>query len=344
MLIEEYNTIICNNKENINKMIDYFITFMKIKDNKYIGIDFEFNRIRNHRKIALFQINLEINKTKTIFMFYPPDLNNTEIKILKKLLINEMVILHGGESLDIPYLFNNIFITKNEQYLFCKKLFDTKYLCEYYNIENNNIKNKCKIYYLLLNQKVINKNKFNYLLENEEKMGPVYKIKINIKKMSKELTLYSAYDVVYLPRLYMSFPKNNLYENVLPQITSIIFIIKNNNFIKKQTDILNKFNMFKYNDINLVDYYKIVDYTKIKYNILYKINYFKKFWTMLIKLIIYIKIINNYDTYYKKNKLNKIKLNNFNYYINKFKFFNYAYSYFLELNDSIKITELIIKK
>ena len=327
MLIEEYNTIICNNKKNINKMIDYFITFMKIKTDKYVGIDFEFNRVKDHREIALFQINLETNKTKTIFMFYTPDLNKNQINILKKLLIKENVILHGGESLDIPYLFNNLFITKKEQYLFCKKLFDTKYLCEYYNIENNKPNNKCKIYHLLLNQKVINEDKFNYLLKNEEKMGPVYKIKIDVKKLSKELILYAAYDVVYLPRLYMAFPKNDLYEILLPQITSIVFISKHNNFIKKQLEILNKLNMLKYNGINYVEYYKMIDYKKLNYNILFEINYFKKFWAMIIKLILYIKIINKSD--------NNVNLNSFEYYIEKFKFFNYAYEYFLELNEKI---------
>ena len=98
MLIEEYETIVCNNKENINKMINYFITFMKIKSNKYVGIDFEFNRIKNQRKIALFQINLETNNVKTIFMFYPPHLTEQQIGVLKDLLTNTNIILHGGES------------------------------------------------------------------------------------------------------------------------------------------------------------------------------------------------------------------------------------------------------
>ena len=58
-------------------MIEYFKTFMKIKNNKFIGIDFEFNRIDNQRKVALFQIIYHIS-LKTIFMFYPPDLNKKQ--------------------------------------------------------------------------------------------------------------------------------------------------------------------------------------------------------------------------------------------------------------------------
>ena len=109
MLIDNnYNIILADRKENINKMIEYFKTFMKIKNNKFIGIDFEFNRIDNQRKVALFQINLESPTVKTIFMFYPPDLNKKQLKVLK-LLYQENVIIHGGESLDMPYLFSDIF-------------------------------------------------------------------------------------------------------------------------------------------------------------------------------------------------------------------------------------------
>ena len=172
-------------------------------------------------------------------------------------------------------------------------------------MENKLLDQKCKIYYLLLNQKVIDDKQFNFLLQNEEQMGPVYKIKIDVKNMSKELTLYAAYDVVYLPRLYLSFPKNDLYEKLLPQITSLVFITKNNNFIEKQTEILNRFNLFKYNDINLIEYYKHINFSNSEYPLLFEINYFKKFLTMITKLFTYIHIVNNNTTFLKKIKLIK---------------------------------------
>ena len=49
--------------------------------------------------------------------------------------------------------------------------------------------------------KVIDKKQFDFLLKNEEDMGAIYKIFIDVKNMKKELTYYSAYDVLYLPRL-----------------------------------------------------------------------------------------------------------------------------------------------
>jgi len=112
MKINNYNLILGDNKETLKKMINYFKTFMKIKDKKQVGVDFEFNRVNNERKIALFQINLESPNTKTIFMFYPPDLSINQVKVLKQLLYSEDIIIHGGESLDMPYLFSEIFIKK----------------------------------------------------------------------------------------------------------------------------------------------------------------------------------------------------------------------------------------
>ena len=211
MKINNYELILGNNKENLNKMINYFKTFMKINDKKSVGIDFEFNRVNNERKIALFQINLETPATKTIFMFYPPDLSKKQLKVLKKLLYSENIIIHGGESLDMPYLFSEIFIKNKNIIKFLKNVRDTKFMCESYNYENNYTEYKCKIYYLLLQMKVIDKKQFDFLLKNEEDMGAIYNIFIDVKNMKKELVYYSAYDVLYLPRLVNSFPDNDYY-------------------------------------------------------------------------------------------------------------------------------------
>ena len=53
-------------------------------------------------------------------------------------------ILHGGESLDIPYLFDQVLKDKKLIKSFCKNLFDTKYLCEYGHIEKG-FNGKCSI-------------------------------------------------------------------------------------------------------------------------------------------------------------------------------------------------------
>lgn len=341
MKIDNYNLILGNSTENLNKMINYFKTFMKIDDKKYIGIDFEFNRVNNERKIALFQINLESPNIKTIFMFYPPDLTKKQLKVLKQLLYSENIIIHGGESLDMPYLFSEIFIKNKNIIKFLKNVKDTKFMCESYNYENNYTEYKCKIYFLLLQIKVIDKQQFDFLLKNEETMGPIYDIFIDVKNMKKELIYYSAYDVLYLPRLIKSFPNNNYYNYILPEITNIIIFAKQLNFIDDNLLLLNKFNNFfiLINDKKLLfnNIYKtIID--KIDYDYIETLlssNYFKKFFQMIFKFIIYIYITNNYEYYISKDVKQNIKLSKLSKYINIFNDFEYGYNYLLKLNDYI---------
>ena len=117
---KKYTVYVSDNKEKINSMISYFNEYNNLADNPndyMIGIDFEFNNINKQRQIALFQINLETKEKNTnIYLFYPPMLNSKQIDVVRMLLTNKNVttILHGGESLDIPYLFNNIIIKERK--------------------------------------------------------------------------------------------------------------------------------------------------------------------------------------------------------------------------------------
>ena len=343
MKINDYNLILGDNTKNLDKMIHYFKTFMKIDDKKYVGIDFEFNRVNNERVIGLFQINLESPNTKTIFMFYPPDLSKKQLKVLKQLLYSENIIIHGGESLDMPYLFSEIFIKNKNIIKFLKNVRDTKFMCESYNYENNYTEYKCKIYFLLLQMKVIDKKKFDFLLKNEEDMGPIYKIFIDVKEMKKELVYYSAYDVLYLPRLIETFPDNNYYNFILPEITNIVIFAKQLNFIDDNLLLLNKFNNFfiiyKGNKLIFNDIYKQISDT-INFKNLDKLlssNYFKKFFQMIFKFIIYIYITNNHEYYINKDAKQNIKLSKLSKYIDIFNDFEYGYDYLLKLNDFINI-------
>tara|TARA_B100001121_G_scaffold310662_1_gene343626 strand:- start:3204 stop:4253 length:1050 start_codon:yes stop_codon:yes gene_type:complete len=349
MKINDYNLILGDDKKNLDRMIKYFKTFMKINDEKYVGIDFEFNRVNNERVIGLFQINLESPNTKTIFMFYPPDLSKKQLKVLKRLLYTENIIIHGGESLDMPYLFSKIFVKNKNIIKFLKNVKDTKFMCESYNYENNFNDYKCKIYFLLLQMKVIDKKQFEFLLKNEEDMGAIYNIFIDVKNMKKELIYYSAYDVLYLPRLIRAFPNNNYYNFILPEITNIIIFAKQLNFIDDNLLLLNKFNnffiihnenKFIFNDI----YKKVTD--KINFENLDKLlssNYFKKFFQMIFKFIIYIYITNNYQYYINKDVKKNIKLSKLSKYINIFNDFKHGYDYLLNLNNYlIKIVKDIL--
>ena len=110
---KEYDITVVKTNKDVENMLKYFSIFIKLKSrNKYAGLDFEFNSSPEGKKIALFQINLESDESNAkIFLFYPLDLNYKDMDILVELLtdVNIKKILHGAESLDIPYLFKNIF-------------------------------------------------------------------------------------------------------------------------------------------------------------------------------------------------------------------------------------------
>lgn len=339
---KEYKILICDNKKKINEMINYINYFLKINYKKYLAIDFEFNNINNKREIALCQINLETNDNGKIYLFYPPDLNKNQLKIFKKILIDKhtIKILHGGESLDLPYLFNNILIDNNEKEMFLENLYDTRYLCEYYNIENN-LEKKCKINYLLLNMNVITKKQFDFLQYEEEKMGPIYNIIIDVKNMNNLLILYTTTDVLYLPELLKKYPKNKLYQKLIPQLTNFVFYLKKVNDYNNIIENISKYNInfIKYDNktIQLSNIYNIICYmidykNKIYYNFL-DINHFKKTLEIILKYILYNLLVDNFNVWYNNSKLisDKIFLN-----LTFMKNNKELYNFFTKIKENIK--------
>ena len=291
-------------------MLEYFKKFRLSKhNNKSLGLDFEFNSSPEGKKIALFQINLESDdENAMIYLFYPPDLDKNEIIELKDLLIDTNIkkILHGAEALDIPYLFKNIFVTNKNRNLFCKNLFDTRYMCEYLHLDRK-LNEKCKIYSILLELKVINKNQYNMLLQNEEEMGPIYEIEIDVRNLDKNTMLYSAFDVLYLPNLLKKFPDDKIYMKLIPQITCFNFIDRYEDlFTKPFSDYMNKINnyftKYKGENIKLIDIFNYYYYTMdgIILNLM-EINYYKKFLETMVKFIIYKNIDQLHIIYQKSN-------------------------------------------
>ena len=345
-----YNINVCNNDNKINDMINYFNFYQSLESELIIGIDFEFNRSLDNtmREIALFQINLEhdmnTNKETKIFLFYPPDLNNNQLDVVKKLLTSRKIkkIIHGGEALDIPYLFNNLIKDNQEQIDFCKNLYDTKYLCEFYNQQFKKDDFKCKIYLLLKQMEIISDEQYESLLQNEEKMGPIYNIRIDVKNLSEELINYSAYDVLYLPQLFKAFPVNVFYHKLIPEITSINYILKQTDFFKNHLEHYSKFNNYflviDNSKLNLIDIYNFMYYW-IKHdhiNDILEITYFKKYFQIILKSIVYYYINKNYDVYEKNNILNEIKVIKLKHILDKTKDFKYVRKFLKKMNYTIK--------
>ena len=339
--------IIINNKEQ-NKFYKKLkkINNISSKYPIYMGIDYEFNT----KKIALMQILFEIHKKnkkiKLYYIIYPPNLKLKIYNYLKYNIISNikiLKILHGSESLDIPYLVNEYYKFEIEPCInFFLSMIDTRYLCEYIN----NIKsqpNICRIYDLLLNFNIIDKKEMDLLDKNEDKMGPIYNIIIDINKLTPELISYSIHDVVYLvdafivlrdiiikinPKDYYilvdciryCFMEKRYISNIGDDITLINsmnnyfyyinksskntnYMIKSLNLIKtEQEDFYYRIYMIRTYDIIIAEFFKI--YESLKY--ITNINYLKINILNLLKIIVYIVILQNY-----KVKINKINVINY---------------------------------
>ena len=346
---KKYNILLVDTEKKINFMIKYLEDFINLQNqniNKkfYLGMDYEFNRVRKgNRDIALFQINLEndITNIGTIFVFYPPELNNKQEIILINLLTNKYIIkiLHGGESLDIPYLFNQVLKTQENINLFCQNFYDTKYLCEYSHIENN-ITKKCSIYYLLEEYNIITHDTYLELESIEDKTGPMYLIHIDIHNINFDVFRYSLYDVLYLPQLIKAFlKKSDIYKFIIPEITQYINQYKRLsehpfNLLKKNIDKYNinfiYLNKISYPLNDIFQYYLIMIIDPI-WNNLYKITYFKEFLTTITKYLVFKFIFTNNDVWINsRNKAQPINT----YIIKNFKHINI---FIQKINNIIKV-------
>jgi hypothetical protein len=317
---KKYYVLKVDKKEKETFMNNRFIEFIKNQEkNKaikhYIGIDFEFNKVsRESRDVALMQINLETdqNNIGMIFVLYPPDLSDN--KSLISLITNPHIIkiLHGAESLDIPYMFDQLLISKEHINNFCTNFYDTKFLCDYTNLTQP-VPSRCSIYYLLLSNDIITQQKFDELEKIEDKTGPIYLIHINIYKLKFDVLRYSLYDVIYLPELIKKFLKtNDIYiTKIIPQISCLVNKYKRNveNEFNILSDIINKFNIYYVgsNDkIILKDIWEMYYYTY--YINMYDIHYFKFFFEIITKFIVYTNLVKYFKVYVSNNNYLKIRM------------------------------------
>ena len=320
-----YIIIKTDNIQNIKSLkvylLFYYLNLKLSKKEGYLGLDFEFNT----KIVALMQINFEqINKfffnSSLIFIFDPKQLKgNWNTFFVQKIICNENCykILHGSDSLDIPYLYNELLYNDAKFIIkFNKKFIDTKFLCEYkYFLESNTL-GKCKIYHVLKNDKIISEKKFNELLENENKMGPIYDIIIDINKLSKELVEYTFYDVLYLYYLVKNY-KNLKEFSLINELTQFVLLEKKkvtNNIPYEEISKINNY-IFLLNGkkTRLNDEFKIFfdKYTKTSnlLNNLLKINYFKNTIISIYKFLFFKEICEK-NIVYEKISNEKIKYSN----------------------------------
>lgn len=358
--------IIINNDEH-NKFLESLKKINKLssKYEIFMGIDFEFNT----KRIALMQIYFQINKKKSIkkkyYIVYPPIFNLILLDYFNNNIIantNILKIVHGSESLDIPYILhelldNNIDLIVN----FFKSMVDTRYLCEYINLSENN-KNICSLYELLFNSKVISNEEKNNLDLNEEKMGPIYNIIIDINKLTPELITYSIHDVVYLVDLYINLKDNITKKNkndfsILCESVRFIFMERRyfTNIVNDIITLINKMNnYFYFLKINenyvkhiFIDTFNknIKEYFNIHLNLNYivNINYLKSYLLNLFRIITYITILKYYNVKESNIKIIDFTLDNeYQNIIDIFKYLEYIHLIDL-LNDYYKFIDNKLK-
>ena len=331
---KQYNVLKVDTKEKQDFMSDIINKFILSQsknhtEKHYIAIDYEFNKVSKDKKdIALMQLCLENDSNVSyIFILLPSILSKDNMNILIQLMTNTMIykILHGSESLDIPYIYNQLLITKDKIDKFCVNFYDTKYLCEYNMIENN-ITTKCSIYDLLLNQKVVTQKKIDELNRIEDKMGPIYMIQIDIHNLSNYVLYYALYDVIFLPELLKKFlNRSEIYRKTIPEISCIINSYKRNidpmfGFIETLINSMNIYFIRKDNNrILLKDLFN-----KVVLHKLTQINYFKRFIIILYKLIFYNNVLKNNIVY--KNSNEQVKKDELDKYIEWIKQYKYIYN------------------
>ena len=309
------------------------------------------------------QLNLENDaQIGYIFILYPPNLKKKHYTILLKLLTVPKIIkvLHGSESLDIPYIFNQLLVKKSYINKFCKNFYDTKIICDYVNLLNNyQPKKSCSIYDFLLHNNIITKNQINKLDKIEENMGPIYLIHINIQELAPKqsfetnssldefkdcskqelnnnLLQYALYDVLYLPQLIFKYI-DNIWCNLISELLSLINQYKKHidDTFNQLTLIINKLNntfiysnMHKYN-LNIIwDIYFLAITDNDNIIILKDINYFKNCIKLLTKFVVYANLNSKFDIY--ENKYIKLKKQDFTYYFNWLKSYPNLYNLFYD--------------
>jgi hypothetical protein len=324
-----YHIITTNNEYNIIKfscflLIYYFET--TIKNNLFMGLDFEFN----NREIALCQLCFETNDINNfIFMIQPNYFDHRTTKFfINNILCNTNItrILHGSDSLDIPYIYNDLLNNnKNNIINFTKTLIDTRFICEYIKIKNNESSN-CSIYDALHYFGTINKNKKEYLENIHKNMGEPEDISWNIDNLSEYYIKYALYDVIFLKQFYHDIiqKSNNKFisQILIPEITRFNYLEKRNitnvlKTLKQHIDPINNYIIKKINkktnyikNLLLINIYNsFIKIYKDELTDIMIINYFKKSIDIIYKFILYSYLTNSFKIYKKKNELSNKNFN-----------------------------------
>lgn len=325
--ISKHDEIHCMIKINDNHLKKLFLCYamfynldcLHSKRKNMIGIDFEFNA----RKIALCQVGFYPHrKYKYTFVLNPKDFDTLETNLLISTVFvqeNSYKVMHGSDSLDIPYVYEELFQKNTELiFKFTKYLVDTRFLCEYFKIAIQYQDKKCSLYDALKFFNVINSAQHVELENINKVIGPIYDVKWNVHNMSSYHLKYASYDVVYLKMFVMKIfdiasKENQHVVNQLKFVTPIFRLwcyekynlIEIGNYAKQVTDPLNNYIIKHTTMINAFnDIIKTLEFVPIhmKFENYLNINNFKKLIMSIYKLIFYQYLSLNFEIRSSKNE------------------------------------------
>lgn len=345
----------------------------------YVGVDFEYT----NKKIKLAQLNFEHSvSNSSIIMMVSPDELETDMfdNFVDLIMCNNRIkkILHGSDSLDIPYVYSGMLRDDTIKIIkFTKTLIDTRFICEYYKLNlPQSDDNKCSIYDIDADRsaifyfKLISQEQQDKLSALLDSMPPPHDIQWNIHKMPESQILYAQYDVIYLKHFFyrmINVAVNNsnrseketitLYKYILTELTQFFHLesrgitelknkcksevdVANNYFTKQPNNTFRMIQIFEQVSANIIIQSPYVEIDNIM-----KVNHFRKIIMFIIKRIVYGHISRKCKIYKDKNTIWTDKLdNNFIFeYFETFKF-KYLLIIFKQINQQMESRVLDICK
>lgn len=318
----KYSIIKVFNELSMKLFICYIVFYNKYSKNKndfdkIIGLDYEFDR----GKIALHQLSFYPDSKKNIiFLVDPVFITGINKKLLvKHVYISKCIkIVHGSDSLDIPYIFNDLLDKNRKLFLkFVRYMYDTRFMCEMNKILNNIGNIKCSLYDAMLFFKTISNEKYNELDNINKKMGPIYNVVWDVVALDGLNLKYALYDVLFLRKFVYDIIRSSNGKilsavKLMPYLERFIYIEKQDSkimiYIK---DIIDKINNFEVqingNKKRLIDLFNSsvtqIEITKsgVTLDNIMQISYFKGTLVYLFKFVLYSVLFDKYDIYESRN-------------------------------------------
>lgn len=308
--------IIVIKKKNINLFLEKIKKFNIKNQNNYafIGIDYEYtkNKELGTEFNSLHQISLFYNNNVDIFIIEPNLFSKEELNVYIECIYNSKIkkIIHGGHSKDMPYIYNELLKNNNEIFInFINYLFDTEFICNYYNNQNK-LTNKCSLNNLLLNMNLMTQQNYDRLGKIKDEIDPIHK-GWHVDYLSDAHIFYASSDVIYLKDLLLILKKKIVmkyytFDHLIEcirysyycryEIFTMFHEMKRNNTQVNNYDI-----KYKGGTIKLIKYYNII-MKLLHLNSFLEINYFKLYLDNLFKYITY-SILLEKQLFYVKNNL-----------------------------------------